>query len=416
MTTTQVIIPVDNIVNRFPNKINKIHGLPTFETLRQMKKDLQLNAASVPSALGGGAHGYLGILLSDAAYGAESGNDATTGLPKLFIKPIFPGNQPTIIGTTKEDRDGELRVFNYQTYAWCMYDNMHQALRTILLKAIEDTYLSPLKSQVTGYRNVSVATILTHLFKEYGDIGLNEMHKNDQRFNEAWDGAEPFENIITRIEDCIDYASSASAPYSAIQILSRAKRVVAETRLYHDDIEKWDENLFLAKDWPTFKAYILAAQRKQHKQSATSKQTGYGLAIQKMTDLAEGVAGVANAVSAMDAKTDARITALTAELSLMRKQHSEMMARFNASAVTPIPAAVAAPVAAPVVAPAAAPREPRERYKRIPKDDGSYCHTHGYWVTKSHTSANCKWPKEGHQITATRANPMGGCEHGKPTA
>jgi hypothetical protein len=223
MTTTQVIIPVDSIVNRFPNKINKIHGLPTFETLSKMKKELQLNAALVPSALGGGAHGYLGILLSDAAYCAKSGNDATTGLPKLFIKPIFPGDQPNIVGTTKEDRDVELQVFNYQTYAWCIYDNMHQALRTIMLKAIEDTYLSPLKSQVTGYCNVSVAMILTHLFKEYGDIGLNKMHENHQRFNKAWDGAEPFKNIITCIEDCIDYASLAAAPYAAVQILSQAK-------------------------------------------------------------------------------------------------------------------------------------------------------------------------------------------------
>jgi hypothetical protein len=413
--TTQVVLAVDSIVNRFPNKINKIHGLPTFETLRKMKKDLQLNAVSIPSALGGGAHGYLGLLLSEAAYGVEAGNDAA-GLPIKFEAPTFPGDQPVIAGTTKEDREAEVRVFNYKTYAWCMFDNMHQALRSTVLDAIEDTYLSPLKSQVTGYRNVSVVAILAYLMKEYGEIGLNEVHENEQRINQPWDGAEPFKNVITRIEDCIDYAAAAAAPYSTVQILGRAKRVVAETGLYHEDLEKWDENLFLAKDWNTFKAYILAAQRKQQKRSATSKQSGYGLAIQKMTELADGVAGVANAVSATDAKTEARIIALTAELSLMRKQHSEMMARFNAPAVAPIAAAVAAAVAAPVVPPAAATREPRERYKRIPKDEGSYCHTHGYWVSKSHNSANCKWPKEGHQTTSTRANPMGGCEHGKPTA
>jgi hypothetical protein len=148
---------------------------------------------------------------------------------------------------------------------------------------------------------------------------------------------------ITRIEDCIDYAAAAAAPYSTVQILGRAKRVVVETGLYHKDLEKWDENLFLAKDWSTFKAYILAAQRKQRKRSATSKQSGYGLAIQKMTELANGVAGVANAVSATDAKTEARIIALTAELSLMRKQHSEMMVRFNAPAVACFNAPAVAP-------------------------------------------------------------------------
>jgi hypothetical protein len=237
--TTQVVLAVDSIVNRFPNKINKInkiHGLPTFETLRKMKKDLQLNAVSIPSALGGGAHGYIGLLLSEAAYGTEAGNDAN-GLPIKFIAPTFPGDQPIISGTTKEDREAKVRVFNYKTYAWCMYDNMHQALRSTVLDTIEDTYLSPLKSQVTGYRNVSVVAILAYLMKEYGEFGLNEVHENEQRFNQAWDGAEPFENVITRIEDCIDYAAAAAAPYSTVQILGRAKRVVAETGLYHEDLE-----------------------------------------------------------------------------------------------------------------------------------------------------------------------------------
>jgi hypothetical protein len=51
-----------------------------------------------------------------------------------------------------------------------------------------------------------------------------------------------------------------------------------------------------------------------------------------MMELANGVAGVANAVSATDAKTEAPIAALTAELTLMRKQHSKMMAKFNGPA------------------------------------------------------------------------------------
>jgi hypothetical protein len=126
-----------------------------------MKKDLQLNAVSIPSALGGGAHGYLGLLMSEAAYGTEAGNDAA-GLPIKFVAPTFPGDQPVIAGTTKEDREAEVRVFNYKTYAWCMYDNMHQALRSTVLNVIEDTYLSPLKSQVTGYRNVSVGGSTKH--------------------------------------------------------------------------------------------------------------------------------------------------------------------------------------------------------------------------------------------------------------
>ena len=48
------------------------------------------------------------------------------------------------------------------------------------------------------------------------------------------------------------------------------------------------------------------------------------------------------------------------------------------------------------------------------KDNGSYCHSHGYLVHEKHNSENCRFPKDGHIRTATRANNMGGSQEGKP--
>jgi hypothetical protein len=42
-----------------------------------------------------------------------------------------------------------------------------------------------------------------------------------------------------------------------------------------------------------------------------------------------------------------------------------------------------------------------------------YCWSHGYRVTRNHTSATCKTPKEGHQAGATRAITLGGCDDNK---
>ena len=42
-----------------------------------------------------------------------------------------------------------------------------------------------------------------------------------------------------------------------------------------------------------------------------------------------------------------------------------------------------------------------------------YCWSHGYRVSRNHTSTTCKFPKEGHQVAATRANTMGGSEDSK---
>ena len=41
-------------------------------------------------------------------------------------------------------------------------------------------------------------------------------------------------------------------------------------------------------------------------------------------------------------------------------------------------------------------------------DPNNYCWSHGYMLAHSHTSVTCINQKEGHNIEATRRNPMGG--------
>ena len=62
----------------------KIAGEPTFGALHEMLKQLKANSAAVPCTLGGGANGYLGILVSPAHY-----NTVAPGTP--FVPPPMPG-------------------------------------------------------------------------------------------------------------------------------------------------------------------------------------------------------------------------------------------------------------------------------------------------------------------------------------
>ena len=45
-----------------------IQGAPSNKTLKQLKTELRANASSVESKLGGGDHGYLGLVLTDQEY------------------------------------------------------------------------------------------------------------------------------------------------------------------------------------------------------------------------------------------------------------------------------------------------------------------------------------------------------------
>jgi hypothetical protein len=62
------------------------------------------------------------------------------------------------------------------------------------------------------------------------------------------------------------------------------------------------------------------------------------------------------------------------------------------------------------------PPAPRNRMRKPYVDQGSYCWTHGYAVTKAHNSQNCHTKGPGHKAEATRADNMGGSQRRKPQA
>jgi hypothetical protein len=43
--------------------------------------------------------------------------------------------------------------------------------------------------------------------------------------------------------------------------------------------------------------------------------------------------------------------------------------------------------------------------------NSSYCWTHGHTTNSSHTSATCQKQADGHKVTATKTNRMGGSAH-----
>jgi hypothetical protein len=72
----------------FPREtLTPIRGEPTNTTLQLLQRPLFTNARSVPSARGGGLHGHLAMLLSDADHLARR-----AGIP--FRIPVHPGPQP----------------------------------------------------------------------------------------------------------------------------------------------------------------------------------------------------------------------------------------------------------------------------------------------------------------------------------
>jgi hypothetical protein len=216
------------------------------------------------------------------------------------------------------------------------------------------------------------------------------MFRNEQRLNEPWDGTEPFELVIERIQECIDLAVEAERPYSGEQIMDRAFRIVAQTGVYPDDLKEWKKKLPADKTWPRFQTFMLESQQTYRKQQQTTKQAGHGM----------------NARHGMNAKQFKLLSNLMSAATSNNnnksddKVLSEILKRFDN--FDKKIEAICKPVG--------------ERKKQGAfKDHGSYCWTHGYRVGPKHTSENCRSKAEGHKDTATRENNMGGSQLGKQT-
>jgi hypothetical protein len=66
---------VDEITKAFPfQTIPKITGRPTYETIAAIHAKLKVNAASIPTPLGGGQHGHLGLVLPRNTYRTVANN------------------------------------------------------------------------------------------------------------------------------------------------------------------------------------------------------------------------------------------------------------------------------------------------------------------------------------------------------
>ena len=67
--------------------VTKIHGQPTSQNLTNLEKEIIAILANIPTTLGGGNHGHVGVIMDPTDYLTLSGGIA-------FNTPVNPGSYP----------------------------------------------------------------------------------------------------------------------------------------------------------------------------------------------------------------------------------------------------------------------------------------------------------------------------------
>ena len=164
MTTT--INKVDDFLDAFPNKIIKHTGRPDYKILNNIKTALKRNFTTVPCTLSGGAHGYLGTILTAAEYAA-----ATSINTPPFADPVFPGGAAVIpLNSTGPQIAAIERQFNKALHKWLEYKNLTDAGKKFIQDGIDDMYLKGITNRNVSLAHVTIREILEFQFQNYGNI------------------------------------------------------------------------------------------------------------------------------------------------------------------------------------------------------------------------------------------------------
>jgi hypothetical protein len=163
--------------------------------------------------------------------------------------------------------------------------------------------------------------------------------------------------------------------------LAKAHAIVFNTGLYYEALEKWDDVPVGQATYENFCKHMIDAQTKLNNKK-TSKQQGYGLAVEQIQEITENFCHLVSLERNEKENDRATINLLRQEMSAMRTLIEQMQQKTT--------------------------KQPHNGPRRSFVDHGSYCWTHGFSVTKNHTSQNCHTKGPGHKDDATRENTMGG--------
>jgi len=112
--------------------LTRIHGTPVFETLQVLTTELKANASSVPTTLGGGNYGHLGLVVSDQKYASLANSSP-------WVTPVNPGPYtPPATGTGPQieaDKDGWRGA--HEVFALCQATE--KALVAQVVESIDST-------------------------------------------------------------------------------------------------------------------------------------------------------------------------------------------------------------------------------------------------------------------------------------
>ena len=335
----------------FPHPtLTPIVGKPNNASLKKLKKQIFANARAVHSTRGGGTNGHLACVMTTQAYFLRAN--------VVFEVPQHPGDSPMhTVGMTGNQITEVNRQYAHNLSEFRMYTNTAEALKKQILKAIPNRYITILEDDDFGYADVTSTQMLVHLNYIYGQITADDIENNRGTLSADWNVDSPIEDLWSRVQEAQRFSRAAGdgEEINDATVIRLTLGVFERTGVFDTIVEKWRDKPQVIWTMENFKIHFEAGNKERER---------------KLTARAAGYHG-ANAACVVITDTDEPVNE-TAAAAMIQARPNPTIRLENGKIMY-------------------------------------YCWSHGLGLNSRHTSITCERQKQGHQVTATADNIMGGC-------
>ena len=347
--------------------------------------------------MGGGQHGHLGLVLTAQQYGLLSQQPyQRPQRPAPLIIPEF--QLPHITQNLQARHAEQVRLFNE-----C--NNVEQALKQQIVKAIDDAYLTALRNRQTNTIDVTLPVLIDYLFTNHGRVTPAMLQHEEKQVQEMfYDPIHPVDVIFNKVEDLADLAAAARTEFSEPQLINFAYVILNATGKYQPYIREWSRLAPDRKTWANFKTHFRQAhQELKEAGDLQIRNTQFNSAnlVQEVID------GVQSALAPPEASNDPtpdvidQMANAAAQQQLMPQMMQQMVQLMQQMAVIQQNMNMNSSRTSSLSSSSTS----NSRNTRQRTNTQHYCWSHG---ACAHTSSNCRSKCPGHQDNASFNNKMGG--------
>ena len=245
----------------------KIHGQPTDQDITTLERELIAIAASIPTGLGGGNHGHAGLIVEAAKYLAMTQVEFTIP-PNPGIYPAGLAANAAAGTRARAEAEHKEEVAQYE-----ILKGVEQALKDIILDAVEHDYLLEIEDDTLGFLNQTPRQMIDHLKARGGALDFADTKTLLSERDTEWDLSENPQVYFNRVEKAVKALTRAGITSDMNERRDMALYYFKASGEFDAAVREWENKAAADKTWINIKTFIATEYARENKQNKlTSKQ------------------------------------------------------------------------------------------------------------------------------------------------